>query len=56
MNVIELNDRQIVVIRQALRLQEESHKRNGFPTLEAETSSLRSYIADLVIDNAKVVV
>ena len=56
MTLIELNDRQIVVIRQALRLQEEAHKRNGFLVLEVEASDLRSYIADLVIDNAKAVV
>jgi len=56
MITLDLTDRQVVVIRQALRLQEEAHKRNGFITLEAEASSLRSHIADAVIDNAKAVV
>ena len=56
MTLMELSDRQVAVIRQALRLQEEAHKRNGFPTLEVEASDLRAYIADLVIDNAKAVV
>lgn len=53
---LQLTDRQVIVLRQALRLQEEAHKRNGFFTLEAEASDLRSYIADLVIDNARAVV
>jgi hypothetical protein len=56
MTMIELSDRQVVVLRQALRLQEEAHNRNGFRTLESEASELRSYIADLVIDNARAVV
>ena len=51
-----LNDRQVNVIRQALRLQEEAHKRNGFLILEAEASELRAYISDRVIDNARAVV
>ena len=51
--LLDLTPRQVEVIRQSLRTQEESHKRNGFPVLQDETSALRSHIADAVIDNAK---
>jgi len=53
--LLDLTPRQVEVIRLALRTQEEAHKRNGFPVLQFETSDLRAYIADLVIDNAKAI-
>jgi len=54
--LLDLTPRQVEVIRLALRNQEETHKRNGFPVLQFETSDLRSYIADRVIDNSKTIV
>lgn len=44
-------DREIEVIRMALRLQEENHKRNGFNVLVLEVADLRSKIADSLLDN-----
>jgi len=54
--LLDLTPRQVEVIRLALRNQEETHKRNGFKVLQVETSDLRSYIADRVIDNSKSIV
>lgn len=42
--------REIDVIRSALRLQQETHKRNGFNVLVIEAEELRSKINDSVID------
>lgn len=42
--------REVDVIRSALRLQQETHKRNGFNVLVIETEELRSKINDSVID------
>jgi len=53
---LDLTDRQVEVIRQALRLQEESHKRNGFKILHLEVGILRNLIADAIIDNMKAIV
>ena len=50
---LQLTERQAEVLRQALGLQEEAHKRNDFGILQVEASNLRSYISDAVIDNAK---
>jgi hypothetical protein len=51
--LLDLTQREVEVIRGALRLQEDNHKRNDFPALVAETQELRSKIADAIIDNAK---
>lgn len=48
---LDLNDREIEVIRMALRQQEENHKRNGFNVLVLEVADLRSKIADSLLDN-----
>lgn len=48
---LNLTDREIEVIRMALRLQEENHKRNGFNVLILEVADLRSKIADSLLDN-----
>ena len=51
--LLDLTQREVEVIRMALRAQEDSHKRNDFPHLVAETQTLRSKIADAIIDNAR---
>ena len=50
MITLELSDRELIVIRQALRTEEERHKRNDFRVLELEALELRSKIADSVIN------
>jgi len=51
--LLDLTPREVEVIRGALRLQEDNHKRNDFPALVVEVQELRSKIADAIIDNAK---
>ncbi len=51
MITLELSDRELIVIRQALRTEEERHKRNDFKVLELEIQELRSKIADSVIND-----
>jgi hypothetical protein len=51
--LLDLTQREVEVIRGALRLQEDNHKRNDFPALVVEVQELRSKIADAIIDNAK---
>jgi len=51
--LLDLTPREVEIIRMALRLQEENHKRNGFSILVIETSVLRSKINDSVLDNAR---
>lgn len=43
-------DREIEIIRMALRLQEEAHKRNDFKVLVLEVADLRSKVNDAVLD------
>ena len=50
--LLNLTQREVEVVRMALRLQEDNHKRNDFPALVLETQTLRSKIADMIIDNA----
>ncbi len=47
---LELTEREIEVIRQALRKAEEAHKRNDFKALMLEAADLRSKISDAIID------
>lgn len=47
---LELTDREVLVIRDALRAQYEAHKRNDFRTLWTEVDELRSKISDAVLD------
>jgi hypothetical protein len=49
--LLNLTPREIEVIRMALRLQEENHKRNGFNVLILEVADLRSKIADSLLDS-----
>jgi hypothetical protein len=51
--LLDLNPDQVELIRSALRLQEESHKRNGFTTLQRNVQELRSLINDAIIDNTR---
>jgi hypothetical protein len=51
--LLDLTPRQVEIVRQALRLQEEAHKRNGFKVLEIEAQELRSHISNAVIDNQR---
>jgi hypothetical protein len=48
--LLDLTPRQVEVIRQALRLQEQQHQRNDFKTLVSEVQDLRSYISNALID------
>jgi hypothetical protein len=50
--LLHLTQREVEVIRMALRAQEDNHKRNDFPHLVLETQGLRSKIADMIIENA----
>lgn len=50
---LELTDREVEVIRAALRMKYEGDKRNDFKVLMLETETLRSKISDAVLDNAK---
>lgn len=50
--LLNLTQREVEVIRMALRAQEDNHKRNDFPHLVLETQGLRSKIADMIIENA----
>jgi hypothetical protein len=51
--LLDLTQREVEVIRMALRQQEDNHKRNDFPHLVAEVQTLRSKIADAIIDNTR---
>jgi hypothetical protein len=51
--LLNLTQREVEVVRMALRLQEDTHKRNDFPSLVLEAQGLRSKIADMIIDNAR---
>jgi hypothetical protein len=51
--LLDLTPRQVEVVRQALRLQEEAHKRNGFKVLEIEAQEFRSHISNAVIDSQR---
>lgn len=48
--LLDLTPRQVEIIRLALRLQEQEHKRNDFRTLVSEVQDLRSYIGNAIID------
>lgn len=50
---LELTDREVEVIRLALRQAQDAHKRNDFKALVLEVEELRSKISDFVLDNAR---
>lgn len=49
--LLDLSDREVEVIRMALRSQQDLHQRNGFATLVHEVGELRSKIADAILDS-----
>ena len=49
--LLDLTPREVEVIRMALRMQQDTHQRNGFKTLVLEVEDLRSKIANAIIDN-----
>lgn len=49
--LLDLTQREVEVIRMALRLQEDNHKRNDFPSLTLEVQDLRSKIANAILDS-----
>ena len=51
--LLDLTNREVEVIRMALRVHEDTHKRNDFSHLLVEVQDLRSKIADAIIDNAR---
>ena len=51
--LLDLTPEQVELVRSALRLQEEDHKRNGFTTLQRNVQELRSFINDAILDNAR---
>ena len=51
--LLDLAPREVEVIRMALRVQEDTHKRNDFSHLLVEVQDLRSKIADAIIDNTR---
>lgn len=53
---LDLTPREVEVIRGALRLQQETHKRNDFKVLVIEVESLRSKISDTILDLRQAVV
>lgn len=48
--LLDLTPREVEVIRMALRAQQDIHKRNDFKALVIECESLRSKIADAILD------
>jgi hypothetical protein len=46
---LDLTQREIDVVRSALRMLEENHRRNDFKTLVIEAEKLRSKVNDAVI-------
>lgn len=50
--LLDLTNREVEVIRMALRLQEEQHKRNGFTAIMVEVQELRSKINDVILEVA----
>jgi hypothetical protein len=50
--ILELTEREIQVIRDALRGAEERHARNDFKVLVLEAQELRSKISDVIISQS----
>ena len=48
---LSLTDREVDIVRMALRSAEDSHKRNDFKALVLEVQDLRSKINDTIIDS-----
>lgn len=51
--LIDLTPNELEIVRQALRFQEEAHKRNDFKVLVNAVQELRSKISNAMIENAQ---
>lgn len=51
--LLDLTASEVEIIRQALRAQEEAHKRNDFKTLVLQVQELRSKISNAILDTQK---
>jgi hypothetical protein len=51
--LLDLTPSEVEVIRQALRAQEETHKRNDFKALVLQVQELRSKISDAILESHK---
>jgi hypothetical protein len=51
--LLDLTPREVEVVRMALRLQEEAHKRNDFQALTLEVQGLRSKISNAILDSTR---
>jgi len=49
--LLDLSPREVEIIRMALRMQEDNHKRNDFKALVLEVQDLRSKIANAILDS-----
>lgn len=49
---LELNPSEVQIIRLALRLQQDNHKRNDFKVLESAVAELRDKVANATIDQS----
>ena len=52
MITLNLSEREVEVIRQALRAAEQAHTRNDFKALVIECQELRSKVSDAILDQA----
>lgn len=51
--LLDLTPSELNIVRQALRLQADTHKRNGFKILEQATNELRDKISNAMLDQAR---
>lgn len=51
--LLDLTASEVEIIRQALRAQEEAHKRNDFKALVLQVQDLRSKINDAILESQK---
>lgn len=51
--LLDLTPSELNIIRQALRLQADTHKRNGFKILEQATNDLRDKVSNAMLDQAR---
>lgn len=51
--LLDLTPSELNIVRQALRLQSDTHKRNGFKVLEQATNELRDKISNAMLDQAR---
>lgn len=50
MPTLELSERELNILRDALRMAEERHKRNDFRVLTIEAQDLRSKLSNVIIE------